>query len=84
MCVLHTEEAEVQEGVECGSDPEMCEEVDEEEESEEGEGEEGESPGQSRSCHPETLATVHGGEEKIRGHVCPPQSKTTPVSERNL
>ena len=82
MCVL--EEREVEKRVECGSDPERGEEVEEEKEGGESEGEEREGQVQSCSRHPEPLATVHGGKETIRGYLCPPQSKATPVSQYSL
>ena len=81
MIVCVPEETEVEERVECGSHPERGEEVEEEKEGGEGEGEEREGQAQSCSRHPEPLATVHGGKETIRGYVCPPQSKATPVSQ---
>ena len=70
--------------MECGSDPERGEEVEEEKEGGESEGEEREGQVQSCSRHPEPLATVHGGKETIRGYLCPPQSKATPVSQYSL
>ena len=70
----------LQEAVECGADPESGEEVEEEEGSGESEIGEGESQEHCSSHYSEKVEGVHGGQEEVRGHMCPPQSQDSPVS----
>ena len=73
----------LQAAVECCDDSESSEEVEEEEGGEEGEISEGESQERCGCHYSEEMEGVHGGQEEVRGHLCPPQSQTAPVSVLN-